>query len=214
MKKRLNVYVVGDSIHYAKFFECYDLVDKVEDATVVLFTGGEDVTPELYGKEKHPTTYCNISRDIIEKDIFDSMRPDQVAFGICRGSQFLCVMNGGILVQDCDNHAMYGTHSIVDVATGEKYEITSTHHQMQYPYDLPEEEYDLLFKSTDNRCTHYSGDGIDENKIRTKGEPEIVLYHRPGKPKCLAVQGHPEMIPTFSIAGKIEDILIDLVYGG
>lgn len=210
-KKLIKVYVVGSSTYYASFLQGIKLVDDIGDADIVLFTGGEDVTPSFYGREKHRSTYCNIDRDIREKEVFDLIRPNQIAFGICRGSQFLCAMNGGILVQDCDHHAMYGTHEIVNDETGEVYLITSTHHQMQYPYVLPNEDYKLLFRSAENRSSHYYGDGVDEDVIRSKGEAEIVLYHRPGKPKCLAVQGHPEMIPEYPIAKKINELLIELV---
>lgn len=209
--KQIKVYVVGSSIYYASFLKNIKLVDSIKDADIILFTGGEDVTPSFYGKEKHRLTYCNPERDYLEKAVFDQIRQNQIAFGICRGSQFLCAMNGGILVQDCDKHAMYGTHEIVSDKTGEVFSITSTHHQMQYPYVLPEEDYTLLFRSAENRSSHYYGDGVDENVIKSRGEAEIVLYHRPGKPKCLAVQGHPEMIPDFPIAKKINELLNELV---
>lgn len=211
-QKRIKVFVVGSSYQYARFLKNIELVDNIHKADVILFTGGEDVTPSFYGREKHRTTCCNIDRDIQEKEVFDLIKPSQVALGICRGSQFLCAMNGGILVQDCDHHAIYGTHDIVSEDTGEVFSITSTHHQMQYPYILPPEDYKLLFKSAENRSSHYYGDGIDEDVIRSRGEAEIVLYKRPGRPKCLAVQGHPEMIPEYPIAKKINDILTELVY--
>lgn len=100
-------------------------------------------------------------------------------------------MNGGKLVQDCRNHAIWGTHGISNGKI--EYEITSTHHQMQYPYDLKEEDYKVLYTSTEIRSyDSYAGDNIDTSKIYSNGEPEIVLYHKKGMPKCLAIQGHPE----------------------
>ena len=54
-------------------------------ADIVLFTGGEDVDPSLYGCEKHPTTYSNINRDLEEKAIFEKVKPHQLCLGICRG---------------------------------------------------------------------------------------------------------------------------------
>lgn len=100
-------------------------------------------------------------------------------------------MNGGKLVQDVQNHGLWGTHGITN---GEvEYEITSTHHQMQYPYNLNDEDYDVLFTASGLRSPyHYKGDNIDVEPIISKGEPEIVLYHKKGAPKCLAIQGHPE----------------------
>lgn len=103
-------------------------------------------------------------------------------------------MNGGKLVQDVNNHAIYHTHEIISLDTERVYSITSTHHQMQYPYNLPLEDYDLLFTSKEFRSGKYSGGGIDIDEIFKHGEPEIVLYHKKGLPKCLAIQGHPEMM--------------------
>lgn len=82
MKK---VYVVGPAKGYAKWLANHVLVDNIEEADIVMFTGGEDVDPSLYGCEKHPTTYSNIKRDLEEKAIFEKVRPDQLCLGICRG---------------------------------------------------------------------------------------------------------------------------------
>ena len=59
-------------------------------------------------------------------------------------------------------------------STIDTYQITSTHHQMQYPFDLNEEDYEILYWAQ-NRCTRYEGDQIDPKKIVV--EPEIVAYH-------------------------------------
>lgn len=207
----MKVFVVGSALHYANFIKDVELVDNMEDAEVVLFTGGEDVDPSLYGKEKHSTTRSNIIRDRAEKEVFDKVRPDQVCLGICRGSQFLCVMNGGLLVQDCENHALYTTHRIMPLMGNTMYHITSTHHQMQYPYNLYNNDYHVLYVS-ERRSHYYEGDGIDEDTIRQYGEPEIVAYHVDGKPNCLAVQGHPEMIPESPVCDEINDLLIQALH--
>lgn len=125
-----------------------------------------------------------------------------------KNTQFLCVMNGGKLVQNVSNHATGFTHGITD---GNKiYQITSTHHQMQYPFDLKNEDYDLLFTSYGVESNFYEGDRIDPYVVHDK-EPEIVLYHKKNLPKCLAVQGHPEMIPDSPVAKMINNLVKDLV---
>lgn len=188
MKK---IFVVGSALNYADFIDDSTLTSDMSEADIVLFTGGEDVSPTLYKTRSHPSTMCNIKRDKAELSVFKKIKPNQLALGICRGSQFLCVMNGGKLVQDCYSHSLWGTHGITN---GEvEYEITSTHHQMQYPYNLNDEDYDVLFKSSELRSGHYYGGGnIDIETIKEKGEPEIVLYHKENMPKCLGIQGHPE----------------------
>lgn len=208
MKK---IYVVGGANYYASKIIDSELVDKLEDADIVMFTGGEDVDPSLYGCKKHRSTYSNINRDMYEKEIFSQVSENQLVIGCCRGSQFLAVMNGGLLVQDCDNHAIGYTHRISD---GNKvFDITSTHHQMQYPYNLDPKDYTILYKSYDNRCSYYAGDKINIDYLISCGEPEIVLYHKDGLPVCLAIQGHPEMMDIESPANiEINNIINKLMY--
>lgn len=205
----MKIYVVGGANNYVNFIENVQLTDKLEDAQLVVFTGGEDVTPQLYGCRKHRTTFSNLKRDQDEQAIFNRVDPKkQVCLGICRGSQFLCVMNGGKLVQNVCNHATGFTHGISD---GRKiYQITSTHHQMQYPFNLEQKDYDLLFTSYGTESNFYEGDGIDPYVLPGK-EPEIVLYHKENLPKCLAVQGHPEMMPDSPVAKMINNLVKDLV---
>lgn len=186
--EKLKIYVVGGDTYYANWIENHELVDNLEDANIVLFTGGEDVDPSIYGKEKHPMTGSNIERDKQEKEIFEKIKSNQLALGVCRGSQLLTALNGGILVQDCAGHARFDTHLITN---GEyTVDITSTHHQMMYPFVIPEKDYDLLYWSASRLSDYYDGDGIGD----VPKEPEIVYYHVNGKPKSLAIQGHPEMM--------------------
>lgn len=118
-------------------------------------------------------------------------------------------MNGGILVQHCTGHAIGSTHIITNGR--ENYHITSTHHQMQYPFVLDNKDYDILFRSYGILRYRPEGDGIDPDLITDEGDPEIVLYHKEGLPKCLAVQGHPEMIPNSPVAKMISNLINKLV---
>ena len=186
--EEIKIYVVGGDTYYASWINNHVIVDNIEEADIVLFTGGEDVDPSLYGKEKHPTTYSNIKRDLAEKAEFEKIKPNQLALGICRGSQLLAVLNGGILIQDCSGHAIYETHEIYNGET--IVDITSTHHQMQYPFHLSRKDYDLLYYTKNRRSPYYEGDGV----LDVPYEPEIVYYHVEGNPLSLAIQGHPEMM--------------------
>ena len=205
----MKIYVVGGADNYVNFIENAELVNKLEDAQLVVFTGGEDVTPSLYGCKKHRTTYSNLARDKEEQEIFNKIDPKtQVCYGSCRGSQFLCCMNGGKLIQNVSNHANGYTHAIYN--NDRIYQITSTHHQMQYPFELNREDYDILYTSG-ILSSFYEGNGINVDLIDK--EPEIVLYHKENLPKCLAVQGHPEMIPDSPVAKMINDLINDIVNG-
>lgn len=118
-------------------------------------------------------------------------------------------MNGGKLIQDVKNHAIYGTHSIIDTTTKDVYEITSTHHQMQYPYRLPVDYYKVLMYSKSQGFRHVGLDLSEEQFFQLVNyEPEVVLYTSPNKPKCLAIQGHPEIMnPEAPIIKKLNEII-------
>ena len=207
MKK---IYVVGDSKNYAKFIDDYELVNDIKSADIVIFTGGEDVCPEFYNAEIHPTTYFNKGRDYDEIAEFNKIKNNQLVIGICRGSQLMCVLNGGLLIQDVSNHAIGFTHSIIETSTGNIYDITSTHHQMAYPFNMKKEDYTILFSSYPNRSRYYSGNLIDPDKVYA--EPEITLYHKKNKPKCLAIQGHPEyMDKNNPIIPRLNEIINNLL---
>jgi len=203
---KIKVYVVGEQKNYANFLKDFEMVENIEDAQVVIFTGGEDVDPKLYGAKKHPATYSNPERDKYELEMFKKVRTNQLCVGICRGSQFLCVANGGKLVQDVNGHAIWGTHTITN---GEiNYDITSTHHQMQYPFNLDKKDYDVLYWA--NISYGYDGDGIEPEKIPY--DVEICLYHKKDMPKCLAIQGHPEyMRSNAPVVEMINDLVEKLI---
>lgn len=97
-RKTIKIYVVGPAKQYSRWIENHIYTDNLEEADVVLFTGGEDVDPSLYGCEKHPTTHSNIKRDLEEKAIFEKVRPDQLCIGICRGLRNVVLFKHGELL--------------------------------------------------------------------------------------------------------------------
>ena len=199
----MKVFVVGGDLHYANWIDDCKLTTNPKKADIIFFTGGEDVDPALYGAKKHPTTYCNRKRDDLELDVFSQVSESQLVIGVCRGSQFICVANGGLLVQNCNNHALWETHEITNGV--DKYEITSTHHQMAYPFNLDNKDYDILYWA-EHRSTIYEGDKINPEKIIK--EPEITVYHKEGKPICLGIQGHPEMIPNYPVCKLLNKLIL------
>lgn len=209
-RRQLNVYVVP-GMNGDRFFQNHRNVREIEEADVVVFTGGADINPAIYGKEAHHTTYFSRQRDEYEIEAFNMMRSDQLAVGLCRGCQLLCALNGGILIQNVSNHAGCGQHRIHN-SKGKTYPIVSIHHQMIYPWDLPETDYDVLYWA-DHLSRYYEGDGIDLEVIKNNVEPEITVFHREGLPKCLAIQGHPEMMEHGATTDLINDLIYDLLDG-
>lgn len=185
MNKR-KIYVVGPAIDYANWMEG-ELVKNLEDADLVVFTGGEDVDPSLYNEPKHPTTGSNLNRDNYEQKMFKKAKfLRKHLIGICRGSQFLCVMAGGKLVQHQQN--LSHMHDI-ELYDGKFLPITSTHHQAQYPWGMTEgKDFEVLGWSKRESDYHLDGKG-KELSIASEKECEIVYYP---KIKALGIQGHPE----------------------
>lgn len=67
-----------------------------------LLTGGQDVTPALYGEQPAPECGAGLEqRDIMEKVVLDmAIEGDKAVLGICRGIQFMNAALGGTLYQD------------------------------------------------------------------------------------------------------------------
>lgn len=192
MNNTIKVYTIGPDGGYSRPIHNKLMVNRLQDADVVVLTGGADVDPSTYNR-KNLASYGDKYRDLYEISQYRKIRPNQVVLGTCRGAQLLTVLNGGNLVQDVTNHGLWGTHNMID-KDGNQFEITSLHHQMCYPFDIPKENYDLLMVSAPSRSDRYVGDGIDDAKIIENGEPELIVYKTPGHPISVAIQGHPEMM--------------------
>lgn len=187
-----NIYVVGGDKNYANWLYEMNHVDNVEDADLVMFTGGADVDPVYYGENIGMYTSINPDRDKIEVELYKkAISLNKKIIGICRGSQLTCVMAGGKLIQHCTGHGISGTHEI-KWQSGDDSSITSTHHQMQYPFNLPEEDYILGAYSLSKKSDIYlNGDNEPIKVPKNFVEPEVVVYL---KIDAIAIQGHPEFL--------------------
>jgi putative glutamine amidotransferase len=147
----------------------------------LMLTGGTDVDPALYGKDRQPETdepdterdHCEISllNNALERDI--------PVLAICRGMQLFNVCLGGTLTQHINGHRRRGeldAHAI-QIRTGTKlatvlnrseYCVNSRHHQSVAAIGP-----DLVIAAT-------AQDGI------------VEALEFPGKRFALGVQWHPE----------------------
>lgn len=100
-------------------------------ADIIVFSGGEDVNPALYG-EINVGSYHGPNRDKYETEVYnDALAANKPMIGICRGAQFLHVMNGGKLWQDVTGHG--SSHLVLDHEDNVHFMSTSIHHQMLRP---------------------------------------------------------------------------------
>ena len=155
-----------------------------------LFTGGQDVSPELYGEK--PRAACGEiceKRDAFEQRLFaQALEQDKQMLGICRGIQFFNACLGGTLYQDLP------TEHPSEVA-----------HVMRPPYDqtvhsvalLPGSPLAALLGRAELGVNSYHHQAI---KVLAPGLAEMArsedglveAAYLPDKSFVWAVQWHPE----------------------
>ena len=155
-----------------------------------LFTGGHDVSPELYHEAplEGLVDVCP-KRDVMEGIVLRmALERDKPVLGICRGIQFINAFLGGTLYQDLPTQHPSGTE----------------HHQPQ-PYDRPIHDVGIIAGSPLHRCL-----GLEQLPVnschhqavrRLAPSLEAMAYapdglveaaYMPGKRFLWAVQWHPE----------------------
>jgi putative glutamine amidotransferase len=114
----------------------------------VVFAGGADLDPSLYGADPHPETAgVRPERDAAEVPLMRAaLARDLPTLGICRGMQLLSVLSGGSLVQHLpevvghEKHrpalGTYGLHDVrlrpgsrLHAVLGDRVSVPSYHHQ-------------------------------------------------------------------------------------
>jgi len=167
-----------------KFFE------NPAEFDLIMFTGGEDVSPALYGDDS-PLSVCYYStyRDAKESKVYQvALKHGIKMTGICRGIQFLNVMNGGKMMHHLDGHA--GSVHGMMTAYGEEIYVNSLHHQMC----IPGPDAVLVGWSSTKLSAQYVGKN-DEPVDYDGPETEALIYPLTG---CAGVQYHPEMMRSNS----------------
>ncbi len=159
---------------------------------LVCFTGGEDVSPSLYGHKDLKSGYST-ARDAREVLIFEQAKKHKVPMtGICRGSQFLNVMCGGTMIQHLKASHGGSPHQCQTI-DGKEFQVTSSHHQMIVPGEGGEVLAWGQVRLKPEQCLY---DGELPESIQEEGKDgklvrvtEAVYYP---KFRVFAVQHHPE----------------------
>lgn len=150
-----------------------------------IFWGGADVDPSLYNRPRSDSCgRSNLDKDLLEKaymqDLIQACVP---IIGICRGAQLLNVVNGGILVQHIEGHAIAKEHLCAEINTGNVMSVSSTHHQMMVAH----KDGQVLF------VDYHPRNGVhwdDTNEPYNYNHVVEVVYYP--KTKSLCIQPHPE----------------------
>jgi len=165
-----------------------------------LFTGGQDVSPELYGALPSELSGepC-LKRDKMEIYCMQKViAMDKPLLGICRGIQVLNVVNGGTLYQDIA--AEYSTQIAHD--------MTAPYDRTQHSVKLLKEGplFQLLEKENlgVNSYHHQAIKDLAPNLEATalSADDLIEAVYMPDKKFVWAVQWHPEFFGTDTVVNE------------
>jgi putative glutamine amidotransferase len=181
--------------------DLFDLVEKLEwehcfklkdDPDVILYGGGVDINPRLYGEKPLETTQTPFPlRDGMEIHCYQWSQwiADKPAWnvGICRGMQLLTVLNGGKLAQHIEGH---------DVASDDKATPVITH-QVEYLGANKKDTYGTVVNSFHHQMIKPPANGKEKHNpyqllaqtIGVLNDPEAIYFP---KTLSLGVQWHPE----------------------
>ncbi len=155
-----------------------------------LFTGGHDVSPEIYNEKPiGEGVLCCEKRDSMEMLILEeALKAHKPVLGICRGIQFINAVLGGTLYQDIPTQ-----------------HPSETEHHQGKPYDVPIHDVEIFRDSPLYEClkTHrLSVNSYHHQAVRTPApglkvmavsEDDLVeAVYKPDSSFLWAVQWHPE----------------------
>jgi putative glutamine amidotransferase len=175
-------------------------VDVLEGLDGIMFTGGSDVDPALYGERPHPTTNVKPERDAAELVLMRAaLEADLPLLGICRGMQLMCVAYGGRLHQHLPDVLGHYDHRPV---SGPKF----GEHAVRLA--AGSRAHAILGDSVVVNSFHHQGIASPGELVPVGWCPEdnlIEILEDPRKSFTLGVQWHPEDTTDFRVFAALVD---------
>lgn len=167
-----------------------DIADMVARCDGFLFSGGHDVSPQVYGET--PIEACGqvcAARDQMEARLFaEALRAEKPMLGICRGIQFINAVLGGTLYQDLKTQRPEGIN-----------------HVQKPPYDVPLHSVSVdmdsplgrLLGAAQIRVNSYHHQAIKDlsprlTSMAVSEDGLVEAVYMPDQKFVWAVQWHPE----------------------
>ncbi len=174
------------------------IAEALDGAGGLLLTGGDDVSPDRYGEDRHPAVVeVSPERDAFEVAIVQAARKRGLPiFAICRGLQVLNVAFGGTLIQDIPTQM---------VGSIEHRFTVPPHQSFDLAHEVWLEKDSLLARLMRERLV--GGDSLEVNSrhhqaakrvaegfraVATAPDGVIEAIEDPAAAFCLGVQWHPE----------------------
>lgn len=165
-----------------------DGIDEILDAVDgLVFSGGSDLDPGLYGQERHPeTTGIAPARDSAELALLEAaLERDLPLLAICRGSQILNVALGGDLVQHLPDHVGHNGHK----------EVPGVFADHEVAIEPGTRLAGLLGDRAPIKSHHHQGLGNVGDGLRVSARDDdgyVEALEAPGRRFAVGVLWHPE----------------------
>ncbi len=167
--------------------------DYIDSFDSFIFSGGQDVTPYLYGQEiANVTRTPQIDRDLFEIELIKkAISNDKAILGICRGSQLINVALGGTLYQDLSLYGASVTHEQPEDINN----AIPTHRIQIDPKSI---FYQYLGESCEVNSIHHQGIDLLAEKLKPSAISEDCVIEafesKLQDKRIFGVQWHPEMM--------------------
>lgn len=114
------------------------------DCSGLVFSGGSDLTPTLFGDKFKGSVRCNKDLDLFEISVLEhALSKNKKIFGICRGMQLIArwflanyteLRDYFYFAQDIKGHIGVN-HGVISYSSGKEYQVNSFHHQGLIRFD-------------------------------------------------------------------------------
>ena len=173
----------------------------------IIFTGGPDVRPSLFGEDIIPSCGAiNDERDAFEIKLYKmAMAADKSILGVCRGVQVMNIAEGGNIYQDI--YSQSGTRLVHHTLDGERafHNVRLTDNNALHKIKFSAESF--IVNSYHHQSVKDLADGYEAFAYSDDGLIEAI--YMPSRRFVAGVQWHPEK----RFEGDINSfrILIDFV---